>query len=802
MRRYSSLLSPLSSIELEGVVQNNMHNGGGVLNLSGINLQAGGGDDQLLVASSLIGVDHINVSDTNPSAASMEQLLHALLEVSSLLTFQAKNNRLGKEAGVGVARLLGRPGRLQLLDLAFNNLGDVGCASIAGAFTTDLSTLGPQVQVSLLTLHTLDLSNNELGDMACLALSRGLAQFSRHTSALGRSPSLRVLRLHANRIGDKGASCLANLLCLGDTEGKGGFCLDELGLNDNTSITHRGMLALLGSPSMQHEGLADVSRSTTSTTSKPVNTIRRLQLARCKPTLEVLEMLAINLQNGSLGRLETLDLQFTEQAAFEAVRAARSKASGSYLSEVINKLAVAIMSPQHMSPTSPSPLTSLQLGCLPEAIRRECEDAEEEGNDVLLADSRRALISLFSSSSVIKFPVEIRPWFLAKVPFAAASMSPASTLLPQTPSVHASLSSLYIKSLSQSNSIKTIDSDTHMAVMQAMEESASMPSKEEDEGRREPFASFTSPSSPTRTSSFSSSSSSSLAQSLEQQQQKFLHLRREHASAFNTLASEINLLASTPQYVHNGRSFVEEDDNLHSVVSQSQKRRSSGSSSNARDTSGRGLSPSAADLLFAFSNGGNLAKEAMTQQVPLKHQQQFQQQQQQKQQSPAASFVSVSSAVPLLSQQAEKLAPTQYSEQENSSHLHLLEKVEALTKRVEELEASKTSREADLLTRLDEALRSNKALVSSNSSLSRRLDNLESIFESETLNSIKLLTSLEKRALERDPSAALQIDKTAIPSPPPTSMTKATRSTSSNNNSNNSINSHLSLKSGRREDRR
>jgi hypothetical protein len=69
------------------------------------------------------------------------------------------------------------PSRLQLLDVSENMLGDIGIASIAGAFTMDLSEIPPSssssVLVSLVTLVILDLSSNDFGDMGLLALCRG-----------------------------------------------------------------------------------------------------------------------------------------------------------------------------------------------------------------------------------------------------------------------------------------------------------------------------------------------------------------------------------------------------------------------------------------------------------------------------------------------------------------------------------------------------------------------------------------------------------------------------------------------------
>ena len=202
-------------------------------------------------------------------------------ELLFLTTLSIRDNNLRKAAGYVIAKLFGSKGKIRVFDVQNNSLGDVGVSSIAGGFSSELndmklripssssSSISPSLMLSKLSLYELDLSGNDIGDVGVVALCSGLKSFVKNAHKVGRLLSLKILRLNRNRITDKGASSLAQLINLGnlprsDTEtGEGdSICsntkvacksvesslpllLEELGLSDNCIGSHGVNIILL-----------------------------------------------------------------------------------------------------------------------------------------------------------------------------------------------------------------------------------------------------------------------------------------------------------------------------------------------------------------------------------------------------------------------------------------------------------------------------------------------------------------------------------------------------------------------------
>ena len=203
-------------------------------------------------------------------------------ELLFLTTLSIRDNNLRKAAGYVIAKLFGSKGKIRVFDVQNNSLGDVGVSSIAGGFSSELndmklripssssSSISPSLMLSKLSLYELDLSGNDIGDVGVVALCSGLKSFVKNAHKVGRLLSLKILRLNRNRITDKGASSLAQLINLGnlprnDTEtGEGDFItssnmkaacksvesslpllLEELGLSDNCIGSHGVNIILL-----------------------------------------------------------------------------------------------------------------------------------------------------------------------------------------------------------------------------------------------------------------------------------------------------------------------------------------------------------------------------------------------------------------------------------------------------------------------------------------------------------------------------------------------------------------------------
>lgn len=195
------------------------------LDLSGGQLQST--DDAAFIAEYILSqrlfdFQTFNFSYCNLTPEGLDSLLRASIEQTSLEVFTVCDNRLPKSAGHALSKLLGARGTLRVLEVQNNGMGDVGLASIAGAFSSDLTSLQmnangsvaapPLLMLSRLTLCTLDLSGNGIGDLGVETLCRGLQVCSKNVRALRGTMALRTLRLNRNKIGDAGAVALSFLV--------------------------------------------------------------------------------------------------------------------------------------------------------------------------------------------------------------------------------------------------------------------------------------------------------------------------------------------------------------------------------------------------------------------------------------------------------------------------------------------------------------------------------------------------------------------------------------------------------------
>ena len=360
-----------------------------------------------IVSSHLFSFEHVNLNSCKIPQRGFDALVSCAVDFKELTTFSACANEFNREAGFAVSKLLGARGRLKRLNLSDNRFGDVGIASIAGTFTTDLSDLDGNSIVSMLSLTELDISGNCCGDMGVLALCRGLTQFSRHCAALGRFPSLKIIDLSRNNIGDKGSLCLAQLLAsctiLPDTgtaratprqrdgnTSAGVLRLERMVLDDNP-IGARGLAAFFDMP-------VDVAL---------VLSIKSLGLARCKVTIAVFDALISNLQTQT-SSLECIDLALTEQGANQIMleQLELTKDSNSHKwTTLFRKLSEAVAECQHHRPMS------LQLGALPEVIRTHCLRAKEDGNMDRFYDLAGALDAM----ATMRVSLQLSPGFLASI---------------------------------------------------------------------------------------------------------------------------------------------------------------------------------------------------------------------------------------------------------------------------------------------------------------------------------------------------------------------------------------------------
>ena len=139
-------------------------------------------------------------------------------------------NNLPKTAGYIIAKLFCSRGRIEYFEFDGNCMGDVGVCAVAGAFSSSPSDLqsrlhpaplslpfslvlpmGMSVQ-SKMCLIRIDLSGNGIGDMGVETLCGGLKKMMMNCVNAGQRLPLKSLILDRNRITDKGALAIAQLI--------------------------------------------------------------------------------------------------------------------------------------------------------------------------------------------------------------------------------------------------------------------------------------------------------------------------------------------------------------------------------------------------------------------------------------------------------------------------------------------------------------------------------------------------------------------------------------------------------------
>jgi len=442
-----------------------------------------------------------------------------------------KSNNLSKEAGHAIGELLKvTPSHLQLLDISDNTLGDIGVASIAGSFTMDLSDIPPSssssVLVSLATLLVLDLSANDCGDMGLLALCRGLSQFARHAHSLDIVPALKVLRLSRNKIGDKGAHCLAQLM----RKVSSMISLEELAIEENP-IGPTGLVSLL-------QAVGDDSNSK----------IKRLYIGRCNPSLQVLHAVSDTLSSPSCS-LEALGIQFTEKAAQDLLNECKSKMP---IDEAISSTITTLADSITLHSTRINSL-KIRLGRLPDILCQSCVAANETDDFRTFNDTAGALCGLNAIREQIGLSQEMSiwiEWLMAEYMEMVEGQGRQGKQVSKTPVPTERIPPIPIKNISPNY---PNDTPNEFSSINAKRNSASSSNSNNNSSSHNNAFNNTSQgynlttalSAEKLSSSTTSVGSATLtpASIIEKQQQEFERLRQEHASAFHTLSNEIQKLA-------------------------------------------------------------------------------------------------------------------------------------------------------------------------------------------------------------------------------------------------------------------
>ena len=139
-------------------------------------------------------------------------------------------NNLPKTAGYIISKLLCSRGKLTDFIFTENCLGDVGVCALAGAFSSNFSDLPYRIPLSSgiigigigsllqskLTLISIDLSGNHIGDIGVITLCDGLKTLLLNCYNTQQRLPLKSLKLNQNRITDKGANVIAELIDRGN----------------------------------------------------------------------------------------------------------------------------------------------------------------------------------------------------------------------------------------------------------------------------------------------------------------------------------------------------------------------------------------------------------------------------------------------------------------------------------------------------------------------------------------------------------------------------------------------------------
>ena len=178
----------------------------------------------------MLGFKKINFSYCNLTVQDFESVCKCAGKLINLESVILRGNNLPKTAGYIISKLLCTRGKLTDLVFADNFLGDVGVCAMAGAFSSSFSDLPLRIPLSTalngmgvgsllqskLTLISIDLSGNNIGDIGIITLCDGLKTLLNNCYNTQQKLPLKSLILNKNRITDKGATAIAELIDRGN----------------------------------------------------------------------------------------------------------------------------------------------------------------------------------------------------------------------------------------------------------------------------------------------------------------------------------------------------------------------------------------------------------------------------------------------------------------------------------------------------------------------------------------------------------------------------------------------------------
>ena len=178
----------------------------------------------------IFGFKKINFSHCNLTLEDFEFVCKCAGKLINLESVILSGNNLPKTAGYIISKLLCSRGKITDFVFTENCLGDVGVCALAGAFSSNFSDLPLRIPLSsgmigigigsLLqsksTLISIDLSGNNIGDIGVISLCDGLKTLLLNCYNTQQKLPLKSLKLNQNRITDKGANVIAELIDRGN----------------------------------------------------------------------------------------------------------------------------------------------------------------------------------------------------------------------------------------------------------------------------------------------------------------------------------------------------------------------------------------------------------------------------------------------------------------------------------------------------------------------------------------------------------------------------------------------------------
>ena len=556
-----------------------------------------------IISRRLFAFEHMVFESTNVSTKGIEALVEAAIQCRGLESFNASNNSLQSVCGSKLAKLLQNRGCLKTLNLSKNKLGDVGVSALASAFSMPLANIPSSMTLSLSTLLVLDLSENELGDMAVLSLCRSLSQFANATSnRSGKSISLSTIFLNGNKLSDKAAQCISQLLVpmasTASGSGSGSGFRSGSGSGSNTdqsglAVINLEYLSLNSNPGIGPIGLNSLINSLVHKHCP----LKKLCIADTSPDVLVLENLSSVLTLEACD-FELIDLSFSEHVAKNMLSMSSMSSEGEEcrLGNCLRSLSRSVRGSNVLKRKKLA--GNVNLGKLPEVLCLACIAAGEVDDVKQFYEMALALCALREAETTFLLSDQVSGWIkenadnlttVVSSPFTSPSQndkintvanaiesevqtissmtfhSPTPTSSSASPS-DLSPNGHYVGDGINAGEDTTAKIQSHVNVKsskrftpnpsanssQDQTNMASLSSVDRRQNGGNNLDLF----SPSTSSSSSSSSSYSKPLSrvrnsaaIEQQQEEFERLRQEHSFAFHELADEIHKLIKVPDSV-------------------------------------------------------------------------------------------------------------------------------------------------------------------------------------------------------------------------------------------------------------